>query len=104
MAKRDALTDVALLEHSVRDHLNKCAPRVMAVINPVKVVLTNYPEGKIEEMETVNNPEDESMGTRRMPFSREIYIESDDFQEVPHKKFHRLYPGNEVRLKSAYII
>ena len=104
VAKRDALTDVALLEHSVRDHLNKCAPRVMAVINPVKVVLTNYPEGKIEEMETVNNPEDESMGTRRMPFSREIYIESDDFQEVPHKKFHRLYPGNEVRLKSAYII
>lgn len=104
VAKRDALTDVALLEHSVRDHLNKCAPRVMAVLNPIKVVITNYPDGKVEEMETVNNPEDESMGSRKIPFSKELYIEKDDFQEVPHKKFHRLYPGNEVRLKSAYII
>lgn len=104
VAKRDALTDVALLEHSVRDDLNKRAPRVMAVLNPLKVVITNYPEDKIEEMTTVNNPEDESMGSRIIPFSREIYIEQDDFQEIPHKKFHRLYPGNEVRLKSAYII
>lgn len=104
VAKRDALTDVALLEHSVRDDLNKRAPRVMAVLNPLKVVITNYPEDKLEEMTTVNNPEDESMGSRIIPFSREIYIEQDDFQEIPHKKFHRLYPGNEVRLKSAYII
>ena len=104
VAKRDALTDVALLEHSVRDDLNKLAPRVMAVLNPLKIVITNYPDGQTEEMTTINNPEDESMGSRKIPFSKEIYIEQDDFQEVPHKKFHRLYPGNEVRLKSAYII
>lgn len=104
VAKRDALTDVALLEHSVRDDLNKRAPRVMAVLNPLKVVITNYPDKLTEEMTTINNPEDESMGYRKIPFSKEIYIEQDDFQEIPHKKFHRLYPGNEVRLKSAYII
>lgn len=104
VAKRDAMTDVALLEHSVRDDLNKRAPRVMAVLNPLKVVITNYPAGKVEEMITINNPEDESMGSRTIPFTNEIYIEQDDFQEIPHKKFHRLYPGNEVRLKSAYII
>lgn len=104
VAKRDALTDVALLEYSVREHLNKTAPRVMAVLNPLKVIITNYPENKVEELETVNNPEDESMGKRIIPFSKEIYIEQDDFQEVPHKKFHRLSPGKEVRLKSAYII
>lgn len=104
VAKRDAMTDVALLEHSVREDLNKKAPRVMAVINPLKVVITSYPEGQTEELNTINNPEDESMGSRNIPFSREIYIEHDDFQEVPHKKFHRLSPGNEVRLKSAYII
>lgn len=104
VAKRDALTDVALLEHAVRDDLNKKAPRVMAVLKPLKVVITNYPEGLTEEMETVNNPEDESMGYRKIPFAREIYIEQDDFQEVPQKKFHRLSPGKEVRLKSAYII
>ncbi|MEI7484185.1 MAG: glutamine--tRNA ligase/YqeY domain fusion protein [Ignavibacteriota bacterium] len=104
VAKRDAMTDVALLEHSVREDLNKKAPRVMAVMNPVKVIITNYPEGQTEELTTINNPEDESMGSRNIPFSREIYIEQDDFQEVPHKKFHRLSPGNEVRLKSAYII
>lgn len=104
VAKRDALTDVALLEHSVRDDLNKRAPRVMAVLNPLKVVITNYSDGQTEEMTTINNPEDESMGTRNIPFSKEIYIEQEDFQEIPHKKFHRLYPGNEVRLKSAYII
>lgn len=104
VAKRDAMTDVALLEYSVRDDLNKKAVRVMAVLNPLKIVITNYDEGKVEEMETVNNPEDDSMGTRKIPFSREIYIERDDFQEIPQKKFHRLSPGNEVRLKSAYII
>jgi glutaminyl-tRNA synthetase len=104
VAKRDALTDVALLEHSIREDLNKRAPRIMAVLNPLKIVITNYPENKTEELETINNPEDESMGTRKIPFSKEIYIERDDFQEVPHKKFHRLSPGNEVRLKSAYII
>jgi glutaminyl-tRNA synthetase len=104
VAKRDAMTDVALLEHSIREDLNKKAKRVMAVLNPLKVVITNYPDGKEEELETVNNPEDESMGLRKIPFSKEIYIEKDDFREVPPKKFHRLFPGNEVRLKSAYII
>ncbi len=104
VAKRDALTDVALLEHAVRDDLNKKAPRVMAVLKPLKVVLTNYPDDLTEEMETVNNPEDESMGSRKIPFTKEIFIEQDDFQEVPEKKFHRLSPGKEVRLKSAYII
>jgi glutaminyl-tRNA synthetase len=104
VAKRDATTDFALLEHSIREDLNKRAPRVMAVLNPLKIVITNYPDDKIEDIETINNPEDESMGKRIIPFAKEIYIEQDDFQEVPHKKFHRLYPGNEVRLKSAYII
>ncbi|MDD5361629.1 MAG: glutamine--tRNA ligase/YqeY domain fusion protein [Ignavibacteria bacterium] len=104
VAKRDAMTDVALLEHSVREDLNKHAMRVMAVLRPLKVVITNYPDDKTEEMETTNNPEDETMGTRKIPFSNVIYIEREDFQEVPHKKFHRLSPGNEVRLKSAYII
>jgi glutaminyl-tRNA synthetase len=104
VAKRDATTDVALLEHSIREDLNKRAPRVMAVLHPLKVVITNYPDGKSEELETISNPEDESMGSRKIPFSKEIYIEKDDFQEIPHKKFHRLFPGNEVRLKSAYII
>ncbi len=104
VAKRDAMTDVALLEHSVREDLNKHAKRVMAVLNPLKVVITNYPDDKTEEMETINNPEDESMGSRKIPFSKVLYIEQDDFKEVPPKKFHRLYPGNEVRLKSAYII
>jgi glutaminyl-tRNA synthetase len=104
VAKRDAMTDVALLEHSIREDLNKSAARVMAVLHPLKVVITNYPDGQTEELTTVNNPEDESMGSRMLPFSKEIYVEQDDFQEVPHKKFHRLSPGNEVRLKSAYII
>lgn len=104
VAKRDAMTDVALLEHSIREDLNKRAKRVMAVINPLKVVITNYPDNQTEEMETINNPEDESMGSRKIPFSKVLYIEQDDFKEIPPKKFHRLYPGNEVRLKSAYII
>jgi glutaminyl-tRNA synthetase len=104
VAKRDAMTDVALLEHSIREDLNKRASRVIAILHPLKVIITNYPDGKTEELETINNPEDESMGTRKIPFSKEIFIEQDDFQEIPHKKFHRLFPGNEVRLKSAYII
>jgi glutaminyl-tRNA synthetase len=99
-----AQNDVGLLEYAVREDLNKKAPRVMAVLNPLKLIITNYPEGKTEEMETINNPEDESMGSRTIPFSREIYIEKEDFMEDPPRKFFRLGPGREVRLKSAYII
>ena len=95
---------MALLEHSVREDLNTTAPRIMAVLDPLKVVITNYPEGKVEQLDTINNPEDENMGTRTIPFSRELYIERDDFMEDPPKKFFRLSPGSEVRLKSAYII
>ena len=104
VAKRDNVIDVALLEHSIREDLNKKTFRVMAVLNPLKVVITNYPEGQVEYLKTINNPEDESMGSRTIPFSREIYIEKDDFLEDPPKKFFRLAPGGEVRLKSAYII
>jgi len=104
VAKRDNVIDVALLEHAVREDLNKRARRYMVVLNPLKVVITNYPEGKTEMVETVNNPEDPSDGTREMPFSRELYIERDDFMEDPPRKFFRLAPGREVRLKSAYII
>ena len=99
-----ANNDVGLLEYAIREDLNKKAPRVMGVLNPLKLTITNYPEDKIEEMETINNPEDESMGSRTIPFSREIYIEKEDFMEEPPKKFFRLGPGREVRLKSAYII
>ena len=99
-----ATNDVGLLEYAVREDLNKLAPRVMAVLNPLKLIITNYPEDRIGEMETINNPEDESMGSRTIPFSREIYIEREDFMEEPTKKFFRLGPGREVRLKSAYII
>ncbi|MBN1131582.1 MAG: glutamine--tRNA ligase/YqeY domain fusion protein [Bacteroidales bacterium] len=102
--KVEAINDVSLLEFAIREDLNKRAPRVMAVLNPLKVILTNYPEGKTEELETINNPEDESMGVRTIPFSKEIYIERDDFMEDPPKKYFRLAPGREVRLKSAYII
>jgi glutaminyl-tRNA synthetase len=104
IAKRDNIIDVALLEHCVREDLNKRAPRVNAVIDPVKLVLTNYPEDQVEWMETINNPEDESQGSRKIPFSRELYIERNDFMENPPKKFFRLGPGREVRLKSGYII
>jgi len=104
VARRDNVIDVALLEHCVREDLNKITMRVNAVLDPIKLIITNYPEDKVEMMETVNNPEDESMGSRTMPFSREIFIERDDFMEVPPKKFFRLGPGLEVRLKSAYII
>jgi len=104
VAKRDNTIDVALLEHSIREDLNKKAPRVMAVLRPLKITLINYPVGQIEELDAVNNPEDESMGKRKIPFSRELYIEQDDFMENPPKKFFRLSPGNEVRLRYAYII
>jgi len=99
-----AQNDVGLLEYAIREDLNRKAPRVMAVLNPLKLIITNYPEDHTEEMETINNPEDESMGSRTIPFSREIYIEKEDFMEDPPKKFFRLGPGREVRLKSAYII
>jgi glutaminyl-tRNA synthetase len=104
VAKRDNVIDVAVLEHAVRDDLNKTAPRVMAVLDPVKLVIENYPEGQSEDLELINNPEDETMGSRKVPFSREIYIERNDFMEEPPKKFFRLGPDREVRLKGAYII
>ncbi len=104
VTKVDGIIDVGLLEHSLREDLNIRAPRVMGVLNPLKLVIRNYPEDKEEWMDTINNPEDESMGSRQIPFSREIYIERDDFMEDPPKKFFRLAPGREVRLKSAYII
>jgi glutaminyl-tRNA synthetase len=104
VAKRDNVIDVGLLEFCIREDLNKKAPRVMAVLDPVKVVISNYPEAKTEMLEIENNPEDESMGKREMPFSREIYIERSDFMEDPPKKYFRLKPGGEVRLKAAYII
>uniref|UniRef100_A0A0A8KXU0 glutamine--tRNA ligase n=1 Tax=wastewater metagenome TaxID=527639 RepID=A0A0A8KXU0_9ZZZZ len=104
VAKRDGTIDVALLEHSIREDLNKKAQRTMAVLKPLKLVITNFPENQTEELEAINNPEDLSKGKRIIPFSNEIYIEQDDFMENPPKKFFRLYPGNEVRLKYAYII
>ena len=102
--KYEALNDIGLLEHNIREELNHHANRVSAVLNPVKVVITNYPEDKVEMMEMDNNPEQENAGKHQMPFSREIYIERDDFMEEPPKKFFRLTPGKEVRLKGAYII
>ncbi|MBQ2422129.1 MAG: glutamine--tRNA ligase/YqeY domain fusion protein [Flavobacteriales bacterium] len=104
VARRENIIDVALLEFGVRDHLNKIAPRVMAVLDPVKLVIDNYPEGKVETVTIENNPEDPNSGSREVPFSREIYIERDDFMEEAPKKFFRLRPGGEVRLKGAYII
>lgn len=102
--KYDGINDVSLLEHAVREDLNARAMRVSGVLDPVKLVLTNYPEGLVEEMEAINNPEDESMGTRQVKFSRELWIERDDFMEEAPKKYFRLTPGNEVRLKNAYIV
>lgn len=104
VAKRDNVVDLALLEFTIREDLNKRAQRVMGVIRPLKVTITNYPDDKIEDLEAVNNPEDESMGKRTVPFCKEIFIEQDDFMEDPPKKFFRLSPGNEVRLRYAYII
>lgn len=104
VARRNSMVDIALLEHCIREDLNLNAMRIMAVLKPLKVVITNYPEDQTEWLETENNPENPAMGTRLLPFSREIYIEQDDFMEDPPKKFFRLRPGGEVRLKSAYII
>jgi glutaminyl-tRNA synthetase len=104
VAKFNSTIDMAVLENSLREDLNKRAPRVMGVLRPLKVVIDNYPEGQVEEMDAVNNPEDPSAGSRKVPFSRELYIEQDDFMEDPPKKFFRLAPGNEVRLRYAYII
>lgn len=104
VAKKESVVDVALLEHCVRDELNRTAPRRMAVLNPLKVVIENYPEDLVEEMDAVNNPEDPSYGTRKVPFCREIFIERTDFMEDPPKKFYRMAPGREVRLRYAYIV
>lgn len=104
VTKFNGLTDLAVLENAIRAELNKTAPRYMAVLNPLKVVLTNYPEDQIDELDAVNNPEDESQGTRKVPFSRVLYIERDDFMEDPPKKFFRLAPGREVRLRWGYLI
>ena len=104
IAKRENNIDVAMLEHCLREDLNKRAPRVMAVLRPLKVVIDNYPEGQVEELDAVNNPEDAGMGTRKVPFSGELYIEQDDFREDPPRKFFRLAPGREVRLRYGYFI
>ena len=104
IVKRNAVVDMALLEHSIREDLNKNAKRVLGVLNPLKVIIENYPDEKVEELEALNNPEDSTMGTRKLPFSRTIFIEKDDFREDPPKKFFRLAPGKEVRLRYAYII
>jgi glutaminyl-tRNA synthetase len=104
VAKRNSVVDPALLEHCLREDLNRRAPRVMAVLRPLRVVIVNYPEDQVEELEAVNNPEDPSMGTREVPFSRVLYIERDDFREDPPKQFFRLAPGREVRLRYAYFI
>jgi glutaminyl-tRNA synthetase len=104
VAKNDSLIDMALLEACIRDDLNKRSPRRMAVLRPLELVLDNYPNGQVEEMEAVNNPEDPSAGTRKVPFSKVLYIEQDDFRETPPPKYFRLYPGNEVRLRYAYLV
>ncbi len=104
VAKRASVVDIALLEHCVREDLNKTAPRVMGVLRPLRVVIENYPEGQTEELDAINNPEDPSAGTRKVPFSRVLYIERDDFREDPPKKFYRLAPGREVRLRYAYFL
>src|SRR3954467_10277782 len=104
VAKANSVVDVGMLEFSIREVLNKTALRHMAVLRPLKVVIENYPEGEVEEIEAVNHPDDPAAGTRKMKFGRELYIERDDFMENPPKKFFRLSPGNEVRLRYAYFI
>jgi glutaminyl-tRNA synthetase len=104
VAKKDSMVDMALLEHCLREDLNKRAPRVMAVLKPLKVVLENYPEAQVEYLPAVNNPEDPGAGSREVPFARELYIERDDFMEEPSRKFFRLAPGREVRLRYGYFI
>jgi glutaminyl-tRNA synthetase len=104
VAKANSMVDIAMLEHSLRDELNKTAPRAMGVLRPLRVVIENYPEGQTEELDAVNNPEDPSAGTRSVPFGRVLYIEQDDFREDPPPKYFRLAPGREVRLRYAYFI
>ncbi|HEA67162.1 MAG TPA: glutamine--tRNA ligase/YqeY domain fusion protein [Desulfobacterales bacterium] len=104
VAKRDSMVDLALLEYCIREDLNKSTPRVMGVIRPLRVIIDNYPKDQVEYLNAVNNPEDPSMGSRKVPFSRVLYIEKEDFQEIPQKKFFRLAPGREVRLRYAYFI
>ena len=104
VAKYDSLVDISWLEQAVREDLNQSARRAMVVMDPVKLIIDNYPEGQSESLEAVNNPEDPSAGKRQIPFSRELYIERSDFQENPPKKYHRLYPGKEVRLRYAYLV
>ncbi len=104
VAKNNSVIDIALLEHTLREDLNKRAPRVMAVLNPLRVVIDNYPDGQVEELEAVNNPEDPSAGSRKVPFSRVLFVERDDFMEAPPRKFYRLAPGREVRLRYAYYL
>ena len=104
VAKRDSIVDISMLEYCIREDLNKKTPRVMAVLRPLKVVIVNYPEDQVDYLDAINNPEDPSMGTRKVPFSRVLYIEQDDFREEPPKKFYRLAPGREVRLRYAYFI
>jgi glutaminyl-tRNA synthetase len=104
VAKMNSTIDVQVLENAIREDLNRRAPRVMGVLRPLKVVIENYPEGQTDELDAVNNPEDESAGTRKVPFSRVLYIEQDDFREDPPKKYFRLAPGREVRLRYAYFI
>jgi glutaminyl-tRNA synthetase len=104
VAKRENVVDVALLEHAVREDLNRRAPRVMGVLNPLKLVIENYPDGQVEEFDVINNPEDDAAGSRKVPFSKELWIEHDDFREDPPKKFFRLSPGREVRLRGAYFV
>jgi glutaminyl-tRNA synthetase len=104
VAKADSMVDMALLEYCIREDLNKKAPRAMGVLRPLKVIIDNYPPGQVEQLDAINNPEDPKMGTRKVPFSRELYIEQDDFMENPPKKFFRLAPGREVRLRYAYFI
>ena len=104
VAKKESTVDMALLEHCLREDLNKRSPRVMAVLKPLKVVLENYPEGQVEELDAVNNPEDPAAGSRKVPFAKELYIEQDDFMEDPPKKFFRLAPGREIRLRYGYFI
>ena len=104
VAKANSVVDVGMLEFCIREHLNKSAQRRMAVLRPLKVVIENYPEGQVEELEAINHPDDPSLGTRKISFGRELYIERDDFMENPPKKFFRLSPGNEVRLRYAYFV
>src|SRR5438094_801628 len=104
VSKTNGVIELAMLEHFVREDLNKRAPRVMAVLRPLKVVIDNYPEDQVEEMDAVNNPEDPTAGTRKVPFSRVLYIEQDDFREIPPKQYYRLSPGREVRLRYGYFV